>query len=309
MDILKTIPIANITPNPQQPRRVFDEDALLSLGQSIKARGLIQPIIVEEAEPEHYILHDGERRWRATQLAGLHEIKAIIVPSLNGHSDQSRLLRAFVANVQRADLNPIEEALALQSMVNMGMTHKRVADETGLTTNTVASRLLLLALDSELQDLVARDLLPRDPRVTRALLSIVDPATRIKLGIRLARPGITIPAILNACTRLNEHLAQTEVVEGTKTPSLALGTPQGVDTSRTEKWATVKASAAGMCAACDANPHFSDVPEPAWTLIMQASTQTCDACGLRQQALVSNLSICKECPAVELLKRLVAGAQ
>jgi hypothetical protein len=77
--------------------------------------------------------------------------------------------------------------------------------------------------------------------------------------------------------------------------------------AKTERWQNIKAAVAGACATCDANPRLPAAPEPAWLLIMQASAATCDACGLRKKAVTSNLSICKECPAVELLKRLAAA--
>lgn len=307
MEVLRFIPLDLIVPNPQQPRHEFDHDELLSLGQSIKSRGLIQPIIVEDNEDETFTLHDGERRWRASRLVGLTGIKSIVLPHLNGAGDQVRALNAFVSNFQRASLNPIEEALALSGMVNMGMTHKRIGAETGLTEATVASRLMLLELDSELQDLIAKNLLPRDPRVTRALRTIVNPEIRVKFGIRMARPGITIPAILNAVERLNEQLAQQQVVAEIGTPAIALGAPKGMAPEQVAKWKNIKAATSGMCDACDANPDLPDVPEPAWAIIMQSATQTCDACNLRTQAQATKLLICKQCPAVELLKRLVGG--
>ena len=300
------IPIDKIVPNPEQPRTHFDEAALASLGQSIQVNGLIQPIVVEQAE-DCYIIHDGERRWRASQLVGLTTIEAIVRPSLNGTSARDRLVRALVANVQRENLNPIEEARALGKMRSMGMTYTQIAEWASMATPTVMARLQLLELEPELQELIAKGSLPRDPRVSTALLSITDSAIRVKLGTRLARPGITIPAIVNACERLKERLDAESKLKETHTPALALMGKEPKP-EQTERWQNIRAAAVGMCDACASNPQLPNVSEPAWSVIMQSADAMCSACSLRHTALMNNLTICRECPGVELLKRMVANA-
>lgn len=301
---IKQIPLNKVIPNPEQPRAHFDEDALASLAHSLQVNGLIQPIVVEQAE-DCYIIHDGERRWRAAQLAGLETIEAVVRPPLNGTAPRDRLVRALVANVQRENLNPIEEARAIAKMRSMGMTYSQIAGWTGWSEVTVTNRLQLLELDSELQELVATGKLPRDARVASALLTIADAEARVKLGTRLARPGITIPAIVGACQRLSERLAQENKLRDTRIPALALMGKEP-NPATTERWENVRAAAQGMCDECSVNPHLPDAPEPAWQIIMEAATTTCTACSLRHAAMMGNLAVCRECPAVELLKRMVA---
>lgn len=303
MSYLSKVHIEHILPNPQQPRQEFDPDALQELADSIRINGLIQRPTVEEAADGYYIIHDGERRWRAARLAGLTEIEVVIEPSRNGDGPKERLTRAMVANAHRADLNPIEKARAFRQMQSMDMTHRQIARVLRISENTVASHLKLLELDEELQDLVAIGQLPHDIRAVKALLSIPNADARIRLGERLARPGITIKGIESACVRLRERLLGERKVQIAQTPMVAL-TGDIPDGERKETWPRVRAAAQGMCDACDANPKLPDAPEPAWSLIVEVANQTCDACTLR--AMV-NLSVCKQCPGVELLKRLVAA--
>lgn len=210
--MIQQIPLEQIIPNPEQPRRHFEPEALAGLAQSVK-RKLIQPIVVEEVQSGLYMLHDGERRWRAAKLAGLETIESVVRPSLNGTGKQERLLDALIANVQRVDLNPIEEAQSLGSLRATGLTINQIADKTGMTYVTVSARLRLLDLDEEIQQLIACGHLPRDRRVADALLQIEEQGTRVKLAKRLARPGITIPTIINACERLNDRLAQERQIQ------------------------------------------------------------------------------------------------
>lgn len=293
-----------IIPNPEQPRTDFDQEALLSLAQSIEVNGLIQPIVVEQAQ-DAYILLDGERRWRAVQLLGRPTIEAVVRASLSDTGPRDRLVHALVANVQREDLNPIEEAQAVAKMREMGMTNDQICGWTGWSHVIVTGRLKLLELNAELQALVAAGKLPRDARVANALLSIPDADARCKLGSRLARPGVTINAIVNACKRLKERLEAENSLQETKTPALALMNKQPL-ADRTERWENVRAAAQGMCDACDANPQLPDVPEPAWALIIEAAGEMCESCSVRQTAVLNNLAICRQCPGVELLKRMAS---
>lgn len=296
------IAVDAIIPNPEQPRRAFNEEELAALVASLRDRGQLQPVLVEEAGNGTYILHDGERRWRACKLAGLPTIHALVRPPLNGTAPQERLLDALVANVQRSDLNPLEEAQALGHLRAQGLTVQEIIRRTGINQGTVEGRLLLLDLDKPLQELVARGLLPRDPRSTRALLSIADAAVRVRLGTRLARPGITISAIVHACERLNASLARPPA-DAKREPMRALAGPLPADT-KTAAWAQVRAAAQAMCDTCDLKASLRTVPEPAWSLIVSSAQVVCDGCSLRPTA---NLSMCEACPGVELLKRL-AGA-
>lgn len=308
MTHLSLIPIDHILPNPQQPRQEFDPDALQELADSIRLNGIIQRPTVEEAADGYYIIHDGERRLRAAKIAGLTEIEVVVEPSRNGDGPRERLTRAMVANAHREDLNAIEKAKAFRQMQNLDMTHRQIARQLRISEPTVAGHLKLLELEEELQDLVAMGHLPHDLRVAKALLSIPSKEARIRLGQRLARPGITIKGCVNACEKLRERLLGERTVQATgQAPTPIARTPMPALVGETpspdhkESWPRVRAAAQGMCDQCDANPRLPAVPEPAWLLILEAANQTCDACTLRAMA---SLSVCKQCPGVELLKRL-----
>ena len=142
------IPIEQIHTNPYQPRLQFDQEALLDLSASINKNGLIQPIIVRESPISGYELIAGERRLRACQLAGMTDIKAIIRPI----SDQESRNQALVENIQRSDLNPIEEALAIENLLSQaGATHESVAKTLGKSRPYVTNSLRLLQLPKDLQ--------------------------------------------------------------------------------------------------------------------------------------------------------------
>lgn len=150
------IPIDRIKPNPKQPRLNIDQADLESLAQSICENGLIQPIVVEITDEGDYILHDGERRWRAAQIAGLEEIPAHVVAS-DDVSDRDRLTRAVVANVQRADLTPLEVARAYQELHDLGLTDGQIADKVGKSRSSVANARRLLELPEEAQNLASQE--------------------------------------------------------------------------------------------------------------------------------------------------------
>ena len=163
--------IGQIEPNPHQPRRIFDDAALKELAASLKHDGLLQPIIVtrSEADPGRYMIVAGERRWRAARLAGFDSIPAMVKEG-TAH-DLLRL--ALIENIQRADLNAMEEAEAYASLIkDFGLTQEQCADRVGKDRSTVANSVRLLALPRELQD----DLM--EGRLTmghgRAILSLDD---------------------------------------------------------------------------------------------------------------------------------------
>ncbi len=191
------LPIDSIEPNPHQPRKLFDDDALLSLSASIKEDGVMQPVVVAKSDhPGKYILIAGERRWRASKLAGKEEIPAIIRDSAN--DDMLRL--ALIENIQRQDLNIIEEAEAYSSLIkDFGLTQDQCAQKVGKDRSTVTNALRLLHLPREIQD----DMM--DGRLTmghgRALLSLED--KRLMLRAR----DIVIKKNLNV--RQTEQLCKT----------------------------------------------------------------------------------------------------
>ncbi|HFI0632262.1 TPA: ParB/RepB/Spo0J family partition protein [Streptococcus suis] len=150
MEELRTIKISDIHPNPYQPRIHFDEKKLEELAQSIKENGLIQPIIVRKSSVIGYELLAGERRWRASQLAGMTEIPAI----LKELSDDDLLYQAIIENLQRSDLNPIEEATSYQKLISKGLTHDEIAQIMGKSRPYISNLLRLLNLSEQTQEAV-----------------------------------------------------------------------------------------------------------------------------------------------------------
>jgi ParB/RepB/Spo0J family partition protein len=169
------VDISLIQPNPEQPRQIFNQAALSGLADSIKAVGVIQPIVIE-ANPngDGYIIHDGERRWRATKLAGLTHIPAVI--SQNGYTDQDRLVRAVVANEQRENLNPVEVARSYQKMADMGMNDGQIAAAVGKSRSVVANARRLLKLPGQhLKALESGDLSERQALALLPLFTMPEP--------------------------------------------------------------------------------------------------------------------------------------
>ena len=184
-DSLKSLPLDLINPGPYQPRSVFDEDRLQELAESIRHQGVIQPVIVR-ARGDDYELIAGERRWRAAQIAGIEKIPAIIreVP------DEIAIAMALVENIQREDLNPIEEATALRRLVDeFQMTHQEAGEAVGRSRSAVSNLLRLLELSDEVRELVdARHL---EMGHARALLTL-EPSLQAQAAREVVRKGLSV---------------------------------------------------------------------------------------------------------------------
>jgi ParB family chromosome partitioning protein len=184
-DMLATLAVDAIRPGRYQPRTRMDETALRELAASIRAQGLMQPVLVRPVDLGAYELIAGERRWRAAQLAGLSEIPALVreVP------DESALAMALIENIQREDLNPIEEATGLQRLVDeFKMTHEQVADAVGRSRSATSNLLRLLRLAKPVQDLLLNRVL--DMGHARALLGL-DGARQVEAAQRVAARGLS----------------------------------------------------------------------------------------------------------------------
>lgn len=156
MDILKNLPVGCLSRGRYQPRRVFNETALQALADSIGSQGVIEPIIVREITHNHYEIIAGERRWRASQLAGLHAVPCII----RHYTDAQAAEVTLIENIQREDLNPIEEAMALLRLINeFHYTHDAVAKALGQSRAKITNSLRLLQLDARVQQLLMDKLL------------------------------------------------------------------------------------------------------------------------------------------------------
>ena len=198
------IDIDLIEPSPYQPRTRFREEALDELARSIKTSGIIQPLVLRPIA-NRYQLIAGERRWRAAQRAGLTKVSAILrqVP------DELALEMTLVENIQREDLNAIEEARAFERLMDeFGLTQEAVAERTGKDRATVANAIRLLKLEPKMQDWIEEGNLTAGHG--RALLAVSDPALRMRYANRAARGGLTVRQIERLASRHVRGVAPTE---------------------------------------------------------------------------------------------------
>ena len=184
---LNEIPIAQIEPNPDQPRREFDQEALQELADSIKTMGIIAPITLRQMSDDHYQIIAGERRWRASQMAGLTAIPAYI----RTVEDENVMEMALVENIQREDLNAIEIALAYQHLAETtGMTQARISERVGKSRTAVTNYMRLLKLPAQVQ--IALKDKEIDMGHARALLSVESPSQQIKLFKEVQKHGYSV---------------------------------------------------------------------------------------------------------------------
>lgn len=185
---LAELKLADIAPNPKQPRTVFDEDALAELVDSIKEVGILQPVVVRKAG-KGYELIMGERRWRASQAAGLTTIPAIVRDT----TDDDLLRDALLENLHRANLNPLEEAAAYQQLLDdFGCTQEELATRIKRSRPQVSNTLRLLRLPGPVQRRVAAGVLSAGH--ARALLALADPLAMERLAQRIVAEGLSVRA-------------------------------------------------------------------------------------------------------------------
>lgn len=200
-DSIRTLPVTDIQPNPHQPRTtVMDEEKLAELAASIKKHGLIQPLIVTEQKGQFYLIA-GERRWRAAQIAELKEVPVVVKEA----TPQDMLELAIIENVQRADLNALEEAYAYQQLVeDFGMTQEEVAESVGKARSTIANLLRLLTLPENIQQAVI------DGEISgahaRALLPLPTPQMQTNAMKRITELNLSV----RQTERLVKNLMATE---------------------------------------------------------------------------------------------------
>lgn len=191
---VKVVPVTAVSPNPHQPRSQMDEQKLQELANSIQEHGLIQPLIVTQADGG-YILIAGERRWRACQLAGLDEVPVVVKEA----TPQEMLELAIIENVQRADLNPLEEAYAYQQLAeDFGFTHEQISQRMGKGRSTITNLIRLLELPENIQQAVAdgrisgahgRALLPL-PNATMQT-NVMNDVIKFNLSVRQVEARVT----------------------------------------------------------------------------------------------------------------------
>jgi ParB family transcriptional regulator, chromosome partitioning protein len=183
------LPISVIDPNPMQPRTIFQPDRLEELAASIRANGIIQPLIVRRAGARYQIVA-GERRWRAAQLAGVTEVPVV----LQEVADSNLLEIALIENLQREDLNPIETALAYDRLHrDMNLSHEEIARRTGKDRTSIVNTLRLLKLPVEIQNLVVSQRLSMGH--ARAILALPSAEAQVEMAEKAVAQGLSVRQI------------------------------------------------------------------------------------------------------------------
>ena len=215
-DNLQTLAVDLIQRGQYQPRRNFDEEALNELADSIRAQGMIQPIVVRLlSDKKTYEIIAGERRWRAAQIAGLHEIPVII----KDVTDQIAMCLALIENIQRQDLNALEEAKALERLIKeFEMTHDETANAVGRSRSAVTNLLRLLELDDSVKKLVeARQL---DMGHARAILSLAK-SKQFEVANKVVKQGLSVRATESLVQQLTNKNKRSKLGKKAKDPNIS----------------------------------------------------------------------------------------
>ena len=195
----KLLPIYKVEPNPDQPRRDFDEEELQALSESIAEHGIIQPLTVRETAGGYYQIIAGERRWRAARMAGLSEVPAVIMEA----DDRKAMELALIENLQRQDLNPVEEALGYQSlMTEYGLTQEEASQRVGKSRSAVANALRLLNLPDALLLKVREGALT--PGHARAILSIKTEKKQLEAAQKIIALGLSVRQAELLCKNMSK---------------------------------------------------------------------------------------------------------
>lgn len=213
---LREVPVESIAPNPHQPRRYFDEEALATLTASIAELGVLQPILVREIGDERYELIAGERRWRAAKRAGLPSIPVVV----RTVDEVLSLEQALVENLHREDLNPLEEAAAYQQLIeDFHLTQEQVAQKVGRSRSAVANTLRLFQLPPSIQRLVAENQLAAGH--AKALLGTPDRVFQERLAKDIVAKGLSVREAEEAVRIHNEQADEPAPLEGAAAPTPA----------------------------------------------------------------------------------------
>ena len=196
----RLLPIHKVEPNPGQPRRDFDEEELQNLADSIKEHGVVQPLTVRETANGYYQIIAGERRWRAARLAGLWEVPAVIMEA----DDRKTMELALIENLQRQDLNPVEEAMGYQTLMEeYGMTQEETAQRVGKSRPTVANALRLMNLAPDVLEMVRVGKLSAGH--ARAVLSIKDEKKQQEAAQKIVALGLSVRQAELLCKNMTKE--------------------------------------------------------------------------------------------------------
>ncbi len=202
------VPLQRVEPNPLQPRKAFDAEALQALADSIAEHGIIQPLTVRPIENGYYQIIAGERRWRAARLAGLNEVPVVVMEV----DDKEAMELALIENLQRQDLNPIEEALGYQSLLNdYHMTQEQAAQRVGKSRPAVANALRLLSLAPEVQELLADGTLSAGH--AKAILMLREAKQQLLAAQRIVNLQLSVRQAENLCRSMAKKPAEPPKTE------------------------------------------------------------------------------------------------
>ncbi len=289
-----TLRIDTIYRNPKQPRKTFKENTLRELADSIKRHGQKEPVIVEliPSKQGQYMLIIGERRWRAIQMAGLKTIEAIVQKRTN-HNGREALLSGIIENVQREDMNPIDEARAYHDLqIIHKMTARKISQDVGKSESRIFHLLKLLELPEEIQALIREGKLSHQRELAEALLTIPDTKAMIELARRAAEKKLTVKTVIIAAKQLSMMIDGKPLkLRKDLNPALFLarrrsGLKADDDEQKPARW--------------DAMKQVGKVP--AWPLVLFATKETCARCELRDMA---SDTTCGNCPLVQMLEGLL----
>jgi len=212
-DEIEEIPLSLVSPNPFQPRRAFNPGELDELANSVKVRGVLQPILVRRLGDGGYELIAGERRWRAAKLAGLKKIPAIV----RSATDAEAMEMALIENLQRKDLNPMEAARAYQRLIKeFGLTQEAVAKQLGKERSSIANTVRLLSLQLEVQAWIENDQLSLGH--AKVLLAVSDPDQQVRLGRRAVTERLSVRD-LEGLVRSNHRAGRSAQARRGRRPS------------------------------------------------------------------------------------------
>ena len=198
----QTLPIYKVEPNPDQPRRDFDEEELQALADSINEHGIIQPLTVRELPNGYYQIIAGERRWRAARLAGLPEVPVVIIEA----DDKKAMELALIENLQRQDLNPVEEALGYRTLMDdYGLTQEDAAKRVGKSRPAVANALRLLSLSSEVLEKVRSGALSAGH--ARAVLILKTDKKQLEAAQKIIALGLSVRQAELLCKNMSKESA------------------------------------------------------------------------------------------------------
>ena len=196
----RELPIYKVEPNPDQPRREFDEEELQALADSISVHGVIQPLTVREMPTGYYQIIAGERRWRAARMAGLSDVPVVVIEA----DDKKAMELALIENLQRQDLNVVEEALGYQALIeNYGLTQEEAAERVGKSRPAVANTLRLLTLCPEVLELLKEGQLTAGH--ARAILSLKGEKKQLEAAKKIIALALSVRQTETLCKNMNKE--------------------------------------------------------------------------------------------------------